>query len=59
MGAAGLKEEDSSVEIYTANVLTKAAEHKHAHNKRKMRSTSACNDSTGKGTDDRDTEETC
>lgn len=70
METTGLKEEDSSVEIYIENVLTDEARHKracthaqthtHGHRKDKYEHMHVKKqDSTGKGTEDRDTEDTC
>lgn len=75
METTGLKEEDSSVEIYMENILTEEARHKHTH---AYTDTHRCThtekehrrdkyehmhvykqDSTGKGTDDRDTGNMC
>ena len=61
---AGLKEEDSSVEIYTENILTGEAKHKHKHTRKHSKDENKHmhvnkQDSTGKGTDDRETEEKC
>lgn len=69
METPGLKEEDSSVDIYMENVLTEEARHKcacaHTNGPRRHRKDKHEHmqinkqDSTGKGTDDRDTEDTC
>lgn len=64
----GLKEDDSSVEIYVENIFNKETTHTpqssckctHIHRRRKTNTNMHIKeDSTGKGTDDRETENTC
>lgn len=66
----GLKEDDSSVEIYVENIFNKETTHTHTpqssckcthiHRRRKTNTNMHIKeDSTGKGTDDRETENTC
>lgn len=66
----GLKEDDSSVEIYVQNIFNMETTHKHTHTfmqrhphtpmwEDKYKTHAHKEDSTDKGTDDRETEKTC
>lgn len=72
LDTTGLNEEDSSVEIYMENILKREARHKgtrtHTHNHKSTAGNREDKykhmhvneqDSTGKGTDDRETEDMC